>query len=75
VNAYNRLLARVAAAHRGVVTLVDLNRILDPAGHYTMTVGGVRVRYYDGVHISIAGGLWLQSRLLPEMARLGLEDH
>jgi peptidoglycan/LPS O-acetylase OafA/YrhL len=74
VDAYNRLLEEVAAAHRGVVTLVDLNRILDPAGHYTETVDGVRVRYYDGVHITIAGGLWLQSRLLPEIARLGLED-
>jgi hypothetical protein len=74
VNAYNRLLRQVAAAHRGVVTLIDLNRILDPGGQYTMTVDGVRVRYYDGVHISIAGGLWLQPRLLPEIARLGLED-
>ena len=72
-DAYNRLLRRVAAAHRGVVTLVDLNKILDPAGHYTLDIDGVRVRYYDGVHISLAGGEWLQPRLLPEIAELGLE--
>ncbi len=73
VDAYNKLLRQVAAAHHGVVTLIDLNRLLDPDGHYTESVDGVRVRYYDGVHISIAGGEWLQPRLLPEIAQLGLE--
>jgi hypothetical protein len=27
----------------------------------------------DGIHISKAGGEWLQPLLLPEIARLGLE--
>jgi len=74
VDAFNRLLRQVAAAHRSTVTIIDLNRILDPAGHYTLTVDGVRVRYYDGVHITITGGQWLQPRILPEIDRLGLAD-
>jgi hypothetical protein len=74
VNAYNRLLRSVAARSGGRVTLIALNRILDPGGHYTRTVGGVAVRFYDGVHLTVAGGEWLQPRILPEIARLGLED-
>ena len=73
VDAYNRVLRKVAAAHRGVVTIIDLNRLLDPAGHYTQTVDGVRVRFFDSVHITIAGGRWLQPRILPVVAQLGLD--
>jgi hypothetical protein len=73
VDAYNRLLRSIAAAHRSDVTVIDLNKILDPAGHYTLTVDGVRVRYYDGVHITITGGEWLQPKILPAIAALGLE--
>jgi len=73
VDAYNAVLRRVAAAHPHLVTLIDLNRILDPRGRYTLSVDGVRARYYDGVHISIAGGEWLQPRVLPTVAEVGLE--
>jgi len=73
MDAYNRLLRQVAATDPGVVTVVDLNHILDPAGRYTLTVDGVRVRYYDGVHVTVAGGEWLQPRILPTIAQLGLD--
>ena len=72
VNAYNSLLYKVAAAHKGVATVVDLNRLLDPAGHYTSTIDGITVRSTDGIHISIAGGLFLRDSVLPTVARLGL---
>jgi len=72
VNAYNSLLYVVAAARKGVATVVDLNRLLDPAGHFTSTIDGITVRSTDGIHISIAGGLFLQDGVLPTVARLGL---
>ncbi|MGH9092543.1 MAG: acyltransferase family protein [Acidimicrobiales bacterium] len=75
VVAWNRLLRQVAASHPRTVTLVPLNHLLDPQGHYTNTVDGVGVRTSDdGIHITMAGAEWLQPRVLPEIARLGLED-
>jgi len=74
VDAWNQLLRQVAAKHPSSVTLVDLNRMLDPDGHFAETVDGVDVRWPDdGIHITIAGGLWLQPRLLPQIGSLGLE--
>ncbi len=72
VTAYNALLRKVAAAHRGVASVVDLNRLLDPGGHYTSIIDGVTVRSTDGIHISVAGGMFVQRRVLPTLARLGL---
>jgi hypothetical protein len=69
----NHLLAGVAARHPGTVTVVDLNRILEPSGHYQSAVDGVTVRWADGVHISKQGGEWLQARVLPTIAQLGLD--
>ena len=74
VDAWNRLLVQVAADHPNVTTVINLNRILDPDGAFAMTIDGVEVRDSDdGIHISKAGGEWLQPLLLPEIARLGLE--
>ncbi len=73
--AYNQLLARVVRAQRpGEVSLIDLNRMLSPHGTYTSTVGGVRVRYTDGIHVSLAGGVLLQRQILPEIDAIGMED-
>ena len=73
VDEFNHLLAGVAARHPGTVTVVDLNRILEPSGHYQSAVDGVTVRWADGVHISKQGGEWLQARVLPTIAQLGLD--
>jgi len=74
VDDWNRLVRQVAARHPKSVTLIDLNRMLDPKGHYTMTVDRVAMRWPDdGIHISTAGGEWLQPRLLPELGQLGLQ--
>jgi len=72
VDALNRLIRKAASAHPSTVTVFDLNRILDPSGHYAMTVDGVDVRWEDGIHVTDAGGAWLQSRVLPTIAQLGL---
>jgi hypothetical protein len=72
VDEFNHILDEVAARHRGVVTVIDLNRILDPHGSFQIVVDGVPVRWADGIHISEPGGEWLQARVLPTVARLGL---
>lgn len=73
VVAYNRVLRAAAARYPGVATVMDLNRVLDPGGRYHATIDGVRVRWSDGIHITKAGGEWLQPRLLPSVAQLGLK--
>jgi len=73
VDEYNRILGRVAARHPGEVTVVDLNRILDPAGRFQSVVDGVTVRWADGIHITRAGGQWAEQSVLPTVAELGLE--
>ena len=74
VTAFNRDLLRVAAAERGQVTLIDLNAILCPHGHFQRIVDGVVVRWPDGIHVTPAGGQWLQPRILPMVAGLGLAE-
>ena len=73
VDEYNQLLERVAARHPGEVTVIDLNRILDPSGHFQLTVDGLAVRWADGIHITRAGGQWVEPYVLPAVAELGLE--
>jgi hypothetical protein len=72
--AYNALVQQVARSEPSRVSVIDLNKMLDPDGAYTSTVDGVDVRWSDGVHISRAGGRLLQRQILPVIGRLGLED-
>ena len=72
MKAFNGLLAAVAAQRGQVVTLVDLNKLVDPQGHFQSVVDGVTVRWTDGIHIAKTGGEWLQPAILPTVARLGL---
>ncbi len=72
-DAWNRIVEDVADRHPGVVTVVDLNRLLDPEGHFASVVDDVPVRWADGIHISKVGGEWLQPQILPTVAQLGLE--
>jgi hypothetical protein len=74
VRAYNALVRQVAAGHRGVVSVLDLNHMLSPAGVYTASVSGVDVRASDGIHVSVGGGELLQRQILPAVARIGMED-
>ncbi len=72
VDEFNAILQKVATDHRSVVTVVDTNKLLDPAGHFQSVIDGVTVRWADGIHISEPGGVWLQPHVLPEVGRLGL---
>jgi hypothetical protein len=72
--AYNDLVRQVAATHPGVVSVIDLNRMLSPGGVYTASVSGVDVRSSDGIHVSVDGGELLQRQILPAVDRIGLED-
>jgi hypothetical protein len=72
--AYNALVEQVASADPSEVSVIDVNRMLSPAGVYTATLAGVAVRWPDGVHVSVAGGELLQREILPVVARLGLQD-
>ena len=74
VQAYNTLVRQVAAAHPGVVTVIDLNRMLSPGGVYTASVSGIDVRSSDGIHVSVEGGELLQRQILPTVDRIGMED-
>ena len=74
-DAYNKLVEQVGRAHPGVVTVVDLNKMLDPHGHYAAKLDGATIRWNDGVHVTIAGGELLQPKILPTVAALGLSAH
>ncbi len=71
-DAYNADVRAAVARHPGQASVVDLNKMLDPQGHYVSSLGGVRVRDFDDEHISEAGGQWLQGALLPALVQLGL---
>ncbi len=64
-NAYNADVRRAVAEHPHQASVIDLNQLLDPQGHYTSYLHGVRVRSFDDEHISTAGGQLLRSALLP----------
>jgi peptidoglycan/LPS O-acetylase OafA/YrhL len=72
-DAYNALVRKVAANFPGEVMVFDLNKALDPDGHFTSTIQGLTVRWSDGIHISVAGGKWLRPQILPAVAALALD--
>jgi peptidoglycan/LPS O-acetylase OafA/YrhL len=72
-DAYNRILGQVAVSRPGIVTVVDLNALLDPAGHYASEVDGLTMRWADGVHLTYAAGLWLRPRLYPTVDQLAMD--
>ena len=74
VQAYNALVRQVAQTHPGVVSVIDLNKMLSPDGVYTSSLSGVDVRSTDGIHISVGGGELLQRQILPAVDRIGMED-
>jgi hypothetical protein len=71
-NEYNALVRRVVARFPGRASVIDLNRLIDPAGKYTSFLDGVRVRNVDNEHISPLGGKLLRPLILPTLVRLGL---
>jgi len=70
VRFFNALLKKVAAKYRGVVHVWNFNREVDPQGRFQAEIDGVFVRRADGVHMTIAGGIWLQSWFYPKVLAL-----
>jgi peptidoglycan/LPS O-acetylase OafA/YrhL len=70
-NAYNAVVRAAVAQHPNNASVVDLNKMLDPNGHYVSSIDGITVRNADDEHISPAGGEWLRPRLLPKLVALG----
>jgi peptidoglycan/LPS O-acetylase OafA/YrhL len=68
VDRLNQIIEDVARRHPGRVTIVPLHAFLDPAGHFTWTIGGKVVRQEDGVHTTVAGGAYLAPKVLSLLA-------
>jgi peptidoglycan/LPS O-acetylase OafA/YrhL len=70
VDAWNRLLATVAAASPVRPRILDLNRLVCPGGKFTWSINGLRVRS-DGLHFTPAGVQRVVAPwLLPQLATL-----
>jgi peptidoglycan/LPS O-acetylase OafA/YrhL len=70
-DAFNSVVRAAVAEHPAQASVVDLNKVLDPGGHYVSSIGGVRVRDTDDEHLSTLGGEWLRPLLLPQLVTLG----
>ncbi|MHB1923819.1 MAG: DUF459 domain-containing protein [Acidimicrobiales bacterium] len=70
--AWNALLGRAAAQRPGVASVLNVNAMLDPGGHYADFIDGIRVRSTDREHISAAGGMLVRHLVLPVLAQVGL---
>jgi peptidoglycan/LPS O-acetylase OafA/YrhL len=71
IDRYNRVQRTVAVGRTSSVTVLDLNRVLDPGGTWTDTVDGVKVRSYDRSHLSEEGADFVAAWLAPQL----LEQH
>ena len=72
VNAYNGIVRQVAAHDPRTVSVLDLNKLLCPQGHFTLMLDGIEVRDPDGIHPSPAGGAYIRPVALPLLQRSGL---
>ncbi len=73
--AYNRIVAQVAAEHPKTTTLVNLNRVVCPAGRFEATIDHVVVRAPDGVHFpwfTFGSAQAADPDTLPVVARFGM---
>jgi peptidoglycan/LPS O-acetylase OafA/YrhL len=74
MKAWNRVVVEAAAKRKDTVTVIRLNRLLDPHGRYQAVVDGYMVRWSDGIHITTAGGELAQRWIMPVVVQLGLES-
>ncbi len=51
--------------------MIDLGQMLTPGGHFEPSVDNVPMRCADGVHLTIPGGEWVGTRILPQIVTLG----
>jgi peptidoglycan/LPS O-acetylase OafA/YrhL len=70
VDAFNKILHRVAARHPGLVQVVEFGRRSSGGGHrYMKVVDGVVLRY-DGVHFTSAAAQWIQPWLRHQLEKV-----
>ena len=69
IDRWNGFLRDTAADNRGKVSVVDLNKVLDPAGHWTDTVDGVTVRISDRMHLTVAGADLAANTVVPQILK------
>ncbi len=72
VDAWNRLLDRVASKHPETITVIDLNKWVCPEGKFTWEIDDLQVRS-DGLHFTPEGVQeWIAPWLVPQLANLAL---
>jgi hypothetical protein len=69
VDRWNAIVRDVATTRAGAVRVLDLNAFLNPAGTWTDTIDGIKVRSYDRSHLSPLGARVVARWLLPEIER------
>ncbi len=70
IDRWNGNLRAVATRNASSVTIIDLNRFLDPDGGWTDTVNGVSARGPDRTHLSPEGADMVAGWLAPQLVRL-----
>jgi hypothetical protein len=73
VDQLNQMFRQVAAANRGRVTVIDVNKLADPDGHFQTFIDGVSVRYIDGIHWTYEGDCWLAPQILPTIHEVAVD--
>jgi hypothetical protein len=72
VDDFNAIVAAVARRDAADVSVLDVNRLLDPTGRYTTVVNGLTVRTPDRVHLTADGvQRVIDPVLTPMVIRLG----
>jgi len=73
IDSYNRIQRTVASLNADRVSVLDLNKYIDPDGRYQKTVGVVTIRSFDNVHFSPEGAEFAIRWLHPQLDFLGKE--
>jgi hypothetical protein len=72
IDRYNALERAVAAQNAARVSVLDLNRYIDPSGRWTDMVNGIKVRTFDRCHLSDAGATYVATWLTPQLLSIPL---
>ena len=71
VQKLNSLIDEEAASDPSVVRVIDFGQKISPGGKFARSVDGVQVRLGDGIHMTVEGGEWVASWLLPQLHAIG----
>ena len=67
IDRYNALQRAVVQRSDGRASILYLNKYIDPAGVWTDTVNGIKVRTFDKMHLSSEGATYVARWLLPQL--------